>query len=36
MQGYLFSPPLPADDVYTFLQEAIIKPRTVELRRPEV
>jgi len=36
MQGYLFSPPLPADEVYTFLQEAVIKPRTIELRRPEV
>ncbi|HWW62641.1 MAG TPA: EAL domain-containing protein, partial [Thermoanaerobaculia bacterium] len=35
MQGYLFSPPLPADEVYAFLSEAFIKPRTVELRKPE-
>ncbi|HEX2836414.1 MAG TPA: EAL domain-containing protein [Thermoanaerobaculia bacterium] len=36
MQGYLFSKPLPADDVFPFLQHAITRPRTLEVRRPDL
>ncbi len=36
MQGYLFSKPLPADDVFPFLQQAFSRPRTLEVRRPEL
>jgi len=34
MQGYLFSKPLPVNDVVPFLQQALVKPRTLEIRRP--
>jgi diguanylate cyclase (GGDEF)-like protein/PAS domain S-box-containing protein len=34
MQGYLFSRPLPADAVFGFLQHAIIRPKTLEMKRP--
>jgi EAL domain-containing protein (putative c-di-GMP-specific phosphodiesterase class I) len=33
MQGYLFSKPLPADEVVPFLQHAL-RPRTLEIQRP--
>jgi diguanylate cyclase (GGDEF)-like protein/PAS domain S-box-containing protein len=35
MQGYLFSKPLPADDVYPFLQQ-VSRPKTLEVRRPDL
>lgn len=34
MQGYLFSKPIPADDVLPFLQQTILRPRTLEMKRP--
>ncbi|HYH07454.1 MAG TPA: EAL domain-containing protein [Thermoanaerobaculia bacterium] len=34
MQGYLFSKPIPADDVLPYLQHAILHPRTLEMKRP--
>ena len=34
MQGYLFSKPLPVSDVIPFLQQSVVKPRTLEVRRP--
>jgi diguanylate cyclase (GGDEF)-like protein/PAS domain S-box-containing protein len=34
MQGYLFSRPLPASEIVPFLQQAVIRPRTVEIPRP--
>jgi diguanylate cyclase (GGDEF)-like protein/PAS domain S-box-containing protein len=34
MQGYLFSKPIPANDVLPFLQQTILRPRTLELKRP--
>jgi diguanylate cyclase (GGDEF)-like protein/PAS domain S-box-containing protein len=34
MQGYLFSKPLPVAEVVPFLQQTLIKARTLEVRRP--
>jgi diguanylate cyclase (GGDEF)-like protein/PAS domain S-box-containing protein len=34
MQGYLFSKPVPAEEIVPFLQQAVVKPRTLEIRRP--
>ena len=34
MQGFLFSRPLPPDELRPFLRQAVIKPRTLEIRRP--
>lgn len=34
MQGYLFSKPLPVNEVVPFLQRAVVRPRTLEVRRP--
>jgi diguanylate cyclase (GGDEF)-like protein/PAS domain S-box-containing protein len=34
MQGYLFSKPLPASEVFPFLQQAILRPKTLEIARP--
>ena len=34
MQGYLFSRPVPADEIVPFLQQAVVKPRTLEIKRP--
>lgn len=36
LQGYLFSEPLPAEAVLPFLQTTLIRPRTLELTRPQV
>ena len=36
MQGYLFSKPLPADEVLPFLQQYLFKGRTLEVKRPEL
>ena len=36
MQGYLFSKPLPADEILPFLSQMPIRPRTVETKRPEL
>ncbi|HYK00722.1 MAG TPA: EAL domain-containing protein [Thermoanaerobaculia bacterium] len=36
MQGYLFSPPLPAAEVLPYLRTAFVGPKTLEFRRPEV
>ncbi len=36
MQGYLFSEPLPVDAVFPFLQQSIVRPKTLEVRRPEI
>ncbi len=36
MQGYLFSKPLPVSEVVPFLQQALVKPKTLEIRRPVV
>lgn len=35
MQGYLFSRPLPADDVLPFLQQTVFGPRTQEMPLPQ-
>lgn len=35
IQGFLFSAPLPADEVYAYLQQMLAPPRTLEVRRPE-
>lgn len=35
MQGYLFSKPLPVSEVVPFLQQVVVRPRTLEMRRPE-
>jgi diguanylate cyclase (GGDEF)-like protein/PAS domain S-box-containing protein len=35
MQGYLFSKPLPVSEVVPFLQQTVVRPRTLEMRRPE-
>jgi EAL domain-containing protein (putative c-di-GMP-specific phosphodiesterase class I) len=34
MQGYLFAKPLPVSEVVPFLQQALVKPRTLEVRWP--
>jgi len=34
IQGYLFSPPLPVGEVFPFLQQALVRPKTLEMRRP--
>ena len=34
MQGYLFSRPLPAEELFTFLQQSFMRPRTVEIKLP--
>lgn len=34
MQGYLFSKPLPAEQLFAFLQQAFMRPRTVEMPLP--
>lgn len=34
MQGYLFSKPLPASEIVPFLQQSVIRPRTLEIPRP--
>jgi diguanylate cyclase (GGDEF)-like protein/PAS domain S-box-containing protein len=34
MQGYLFSKPLPPDELFAFLQHTFVRPRTVEIPRP--
>lgn len=36
MQGYLFSQPLPADEVLAFLRGMPERPRTVEVKRPDL
>jgi len=36
MQGYLFAKPLPVDDVLPFLRQALLRPKTLEVKRPEV
>ncbi|HEX9985258.1 MAG TPA: EAL domain-containing protein [Thermoanaerobaculia bacterium] len=36
LQGYLFSRPLPADDVLPYLQKAVFRPKTLEVRRPDL
>jgi diguanylate cyclase (GGDEF)-like protein/PAS domain S-box-containing protein len=35
IQGYLFSPPLPAADVFPFLQRTLLRPKTLEVKRPQ-
>ncbi len=35
MQGYLFSQPLPAEEILPFLKQMPIRPKTVETQRPE-
>lgn len=34
MQGFLFSRPLAVNDVVPFLKQALIRPRTLEIKRP--
>jgi diguanylate cyclase (GGDEF)-like protein/PAS domain S-box-containing protein len=34
MQGYLFSKPLPADSVFSFLQQSLVRPKTQETAWP--
>lgn len=34
MQGYLFSKPLPTESVFPFLQQSIVRPKTLEAQRP--
>ena len=36
MQGFLFSEPLPVDQVFPFLQQSLVRPKTLEVRRPEL
>ena len=36
MQGYLFSRPMPAADVLPFLQTTIVRPQTLEIKRPQM
>jgi EAL domain-containing protein (putative c-di-GMP-specific phosphodiesterase class I) len=36
MQGYLFSRPLPVDEVLPFLRQTVVRPKTLEVRRPTV
>jgi diguanylate cyclase (GGDEF)-like protein/PAS domain S-box-containing protein len=35
IQGYLFSKPLPVDDVFPFLQQSLVRPKTLEVKRPD-
>ena len=35
IQGYLFSAPLPAAEVFPFMQQMLVRPRTLEMKRPE-
>ena len=35
IQGYLFSPALPANEVFPFMQSILMRPRTLEVKRPE-
>ncbi len=35
IQGYLFSPALPAHEVFPFLQQMLMRPKTLEVRRPD-
>jgi diguanylate cyclase (GGDEF)-like protein len=34
MQGYLFSKPLPPEELFTFIHQTFVRPRTVEMKRP--
>ena len=34
MQGFLFSKPLPVEAVVPFLQQTLVRPRTLEIKRP--
>ncbi|HUP63464.1 MAG TPA: EAL domain-containing protein [Thermoanaerobaculia bacterium] len=34
MQGYLFSRPIPTSEVFSFLQQTIVRPKTLEMKRP--
>jgi diguanylate cyclase (GGDEF)-like protein/PAS domain S-box-containing protein len=34
MQGYLFSKPLPPEELFTFMQQTFVRPKTVEMKRP--
>lgn len=34
MQGFLFSKPLPSEDVFPFMQQVILRPKTLEVKRP--
>ena len=36
MQGFLFSEPLPTAEVFPFLQQTMFRPKTLEVKRPEV
>jgi len=36
MQGYLFARPLPVSEVVPFLQQSLVRPRTLEIKRPTV
>jgi EAL domain-containing protein (putative c-di-GMP-specific phosphodiesterase class I) len=36
MQGYLFSRPMPAAGVLAYVQQVSLKPKTLEVRHPEV
>jgi len=36
MQGYLFSRPMPAAGVLAYVQEVALKPKTLEVRHPDV
>ena len=36
MQGYLFSQPIPAEEVLPFLRQMPARPATVEIQRPDV
>ena len=36
MQGFLFSKPLPVDEVVPVLQQSLVRPRTLEIRKPDV
>src|SRR6185503_13357826 len=35
IQGYLFSAPLPAAEVFPFMQQMLVRPRTLEMKRPD-
>jgi len=36
IQGYLFSRPLPVNEVFPFLQQTLVRPKTLEVQRPEL